>query len=76
MSTNALSSKWRSALNTVPCLLKALTNLASGAGVEPTMHQSSFSRTRPVAREPGAAAGWVVQLTLRKPTTLLKWLRL
>jgi hypothetical protein len=52
MSTNALSSKWRSALNTVPCLLKALTNLASGAGVEPTMHQylrlvtsSIFSRT-------------------------------
>ncbi len=38
--------------------------------------QSSISRVRTVAREPGVAAGWVVQLTLGKPTTALKWLQL
>ena len=29
-----------------------------------------------VAREPGAAAGWLVRLILGKTTTQLKWLRL
>ena len=51
-----------------PVVIKKI--LASPVG------RSPISRARPVAREPGAAAGWIVQLTLGKPITLCNWLRL